>query len=310
MKVFVTALDLGSLASAGRMLGRSPAAVSRAIAFLEESMGAELLHRTTRSIKTSQAGERFAEVCRRILTALEEAECVAAVEGAAPRGTLVLTAPLSSGESLLRPILDAYLDAFPAVTARLFLHDRFANLIDEGIDVALRIGHLADSASVAVRVGEVRRLVLAAPDYLARHKPIETPSDLARHQIIAYAPFGVTCWNFAPSPGSSVPRSVHFAPRLVIDTVRGAMEAAADGRGVTSAFSCQAAEYLRRGRLNIVLAGYEHPPVPVHLVTPSRRLAVPKVRFFVDFAARRLRAHFAHLAISAVCLEPCCDAAD
>ena len=144
MKVFVVALDEGSLAGAGRKLGRSPAAVSRAIAFLEARVGSELLHRTTRSIKLSEAGERYAAACRRVLTELEEADIIAAGEKSAPRGMLTLTAPVLSGEMVLRPILDAFLDACPTVSARLLLLDRPVNLIDEGIDVALRIAHLAD----------------------------------------------------------------------------------------------------------------------------------------------------------------------
>ena len=143
MKVFVAALDEGSLAGAGRRLGRSPAAVSRAIAFLEARVGAQLLHRTTRSIKMSEAGERYAVACRRILTDLEEADIVAAGERSAPRGNLTLTAPVRSGEMVLRPILDAFMDAHPAVSARLYLFDRSVNLIDEGVDIALRVAHLA-----------------------------------------------------------------------------------------------------------------------------------------------------------------------
>ncbi len=144
MKVFVVALDEGSLAAAGRKLGRSPAAVSRAIAFLEAHVGTELLHRTTRSIKLSEAGERYAASCRRVLTELEEADIIAGGERSAPRGTLTLTAPVLSGEMVLRPVLDAFLDAYPTVSARLLLLDRPVNLIDEGIDLALRIAQLAE----------------------------------------------------------------------------------------------------------------------------------------------------------------------
>jgi DNA-binding transcriptional LysR family regulator len=179
MKVFVATLDEGSLAGAGRKLGRSPAAVSRAIAFLEAHVGAELLHRTTRSIKLSEVGERYAESCRRVLTELEEADILAGGERAAPRGTLALTAPVISGEMVLRPVLDAFLDAYPTESARLLLLDRSVNLIDEGFDAALRIGHLADSSMMASRIGEVRRVVVAAPRYLQQNPRIEAPGDLA-----------------------------------------------------------------------------------------------------------------------------------
>lgn len=296
MKVFVAALDAGSLAGAGRKLGRSPAAVSRAIAFLEARVGAELLYRTTRSIKLSEAGERYAVACRRVLTDLEEADIIAAGERSAPRGTLTLTAPVLSGEMVLRPILDAFLDAYPAVSARLYLLDRPTNLIDEGIDIALRIGHLADSTLIAIRVGEVRRVVVAAPRYLAQHPRIEGPGDLAKHQIIAFIQAGLDSWSFPPLPGSSVPRTVQFTPRLVVNSTRGAVASAVDGRGVTRVLSYQAAGHVREGELQIVLAGDEPPPLPVHLISPHGRLSVPKVRAFVDFAVPRLRSHFSRLA--------------
>src|SRR6266403_6380816 len=153
MKVFVAAIDEGSLAGAGRRLRRSPAAVSRAIAFLEAHVGAELLHRTTRSLKLSEAGERYAAACRRVLIDLEEADVLAAGERSAPRGTLTLTAPVITGEDILRPVVDAFMNDHQGVTVRLYLLDRSVNLIDEGIDVALRIAHLADSSFVAIRLG-------------------------------------------------------------------------------------------------------------------------------------------------------------
>ena len=296
MKVFVTALDEGSLAGASRKLGRSPAAVSRAIAFLEARVGAELLHRTTRSIKMSIAGEQYAGACRRVLTELEAAEVMAAGEQSAPRGNLTLTAPETPGEAVLRPIIDAFMDAYPAVSARLYLLDRPMKLIDEGIDVALRMAHLPDSTMVAIRVGEVRRVVAAAPRYLARHPRIEEPGDLVKHRIIAFTHVGLNSWSFPPSPGSSVPRTVHFAPQLVINSVRGAVASAIEGRGVTRVFSCQIAEHVRERELEIVLTGDEEPPLPVHLVLPNGRLTLPKVRAFVDFAVPRLRSHFARLA--------------
>ena len=230
MKVFVVALEEGSLAGAGRRLGRSPAAVSRAIAFLEAHVGAELLHRTTRSIRLSEAGERYAAACRRVLAELDEADNVAGGERAAPRGTLTLSAPVISGEMVLRPILDAFLDAYPTVSARLMLVDRAVNLIDEGVDAGLRIGELADSSMVATRIGEVRRVVVAAPRYLKQNPRIEEPGDLAKHQIITMAHLP-NSWTFPPLAGSSAPRSVQLTPRLVTNSIRGAVASAAGGRG-------------------------------------------------------------------------------
>lgn len=295
MKVFVAALDEGSLAGAGRKLSRSPAAVSRAIAFLEAHVGAQLLHRTTRSIHLSEAGERYATACRRVLTDLEEADIIAAGERSAPRGTLTLTAPVLAGEAILRPIVDAFIDSHPAVSARLYLLDRPVNLIDEGIDIALRIAHLPDSTLVATRVGEARRVVAASPRYLARHPNIQEPADLAKHQIIAMTHFGLDSWSFPPSSGSTIPRTVHFNPRLVVNTTRGAVESAVDGRGVTRIFSYHIADQVREGSLEIVLTADEPPPLPVHVIAPQGRLSVPKVRAFVDFAVPRLKSQFARL---------------
>jgi DNA-binding transcriptional LysR family regulator len=295
MKVFVAALDEGSLAGAGRKLGRSPAAVSRAIAFLEGHVGTELLHRTTRSIKLSEAGERYAVACRRVLVDLEEADIVAAGERSAPRGLLTITAPVAAGEDIVRPIVDAFIDEHPAVNVRLHFLDRPANLIDEGIDLALRIAHLADSTLIAIRVGEVRRVVAAAPAYLARNPVIAAPADLAQHQIVAMTHFGIDSWSFPPPMGSSVPRAVQFTPRFVVNSIRGAVASAVGGRGVTRMFSYHIADQLRDGSLRIVLAGDEPEPFPVHLIAPHGRLQVPKVRAFVDFAVPRLKAHFARL---------------
>ena len=295
MKVFVSAVDEGSLAGAGRRLGRSPAAVSRAIAFLEAHVGAELLHRTTRSLKLSEAGERYASACRRVLIDLEEADILAAGERSAPRGTLTITAPVITGENLLRPILEAFMNEYPAVSIRLYLIDRTVNLIDEGIDVALRIAHLADSNFASIRLGEVRRVIAASPRYLAQHPVIREPADLAKHRIISMTHFGTDSWSFPPLEGSSVPRTVQFAPRLVVNTVRAAVASAAEGHGVTRLFSYHIAEELTERRLQILLDKDEYPPLPVQLLAPEGRFAVPKVRAFVDFVAPCLKKYFTRL---------------
>jgi DNA-binding transcriptional LysR family regulator len=295
MKVFVVTLEEGSLAAAGRKLGRSPAAVSRAIAFLEQRVGTELLHRTTRSIKLSEAGERYAATCRRVLTELEDADVAAAGERAVPRGTLSITAPVISGEVVLRPILDAFLDAYPTVSARVMLMDRHVNLIEEGVDIALRIGHLEDSTMIAMRVGEVRRVVVASPRYLKQHPRIEQPADLAKHQMITMVHF-TNSWTFAPAPGSSTPRTVQFNPRIMTNSTRSAVASAVSGLGVTRLFSYQVAEQVMRKELEVVLAACEDPPMPAHLVSPHGRLSLPKVRAFMDFAVPRLRTQFARLA--------------
>ena len=296
MRVFVAALDEGSLAGAGRRLNRSPAAVSRAIAFLEQHVGAELLHRTTRSLRLSEAGERYAVACRRILIDLEEADLAALGERSAPRGMLTITAPPISGEEILRPIVDAYLDAYPAVSVNLVLLDRHTNLVEEGFDVALRVGQLPDSSLVATRVGgDVRRVIVGAPRYLDQHPRIEEPADLARHQVVTTTHFGHDTWVFPPAPGQTIARAVHFKPRLVVNSVRAALASAVEGRGVTRLYTYHVAERVLDGSLRIVLRDAEPAPLPVHLLTPQGRTATPKVRAFIDFAAPRLRAVFARL---------------
>jgi DNA-binding transcriptional LysR family regulator len=292
MKVFVAALTEGSLAGAGRKLGKSPAAVSRAIALLEQHVGTELMHRTTRSLKLSEAGERYAVACRRILIDLEEAEMTAAGERSAPRGMLTLTAPVAAGEEILRPILDAFMDRHPSVSVRLHMLDRPVNLIDEGVDVALRIAHLPDSTLVALPVGEVRRIVAASPGYLARHPKLDELADLAHHRVIAMTHFGIDSWSFPPVAGSTMPRTVAFTPCFIVNSIRAAVASAVQGRGVVRMFSYHLAQEVAGGKLHIVLSGDEHAPLPVHLVSPHGRLAVPKVRAFVDFALPRLREAF------------------
>ena len=220
---------------------------------------------------------------------------VAAAERTAPRGGLTLTAPVAGGEDILRPILDAFMDAVPTVSVKLYMMDRPTNLIEEGIDVALRFAHLQDSTLIAIKVGEVRRVVAAAPAYFAAHPPLDEPGDLARHQIIAMTHFGLDSWSFPPLATGQVPRTVQFAPRLVVNSVRAAVASAVEGHGVTRLFSYHVAQQLRDGSLRLVLQKDEHPPLPVHIITPHGRLAVPKVRAFVDFAVPRLKAYFARL---------------
>jgi DNA-binding transcriptional LysR family regulator len=299
MKIFIAALDEGSLAGASRKTGRSPAAVSRAVAYLETHIGVPLLHRTTRSIRLSEAGERYATACRKLLLDLEEAERSAAGERSVPRGTLTITAPVVAGVELLRPIVDAFMQEYPTVQVRVYLLDRPVNLIDEGVDLAIRILHLPDSTLVAHQIGEVRRIVVAAPRYLATHPRIVEPADLARHQIIAMTHFGLDSWSFPPVEGSAVPRSVSFTPRLLVNSVRAAAASAVEGHGVTRLFSYHIATEIKAGLLHPVLPDAEHEPIPVHLVSPHGRLSVPKVRAFVDFALPRLRAEFASLANAA-----------
>lgn len=214
MKVFVTAVEEGSLAGAARRLKRSPTAISRALGLLEQHVGVELRHRTTRSLKLSEAGQRYVEACRRVLVDLEEADMIASSERSSPLGTVTISAPPILGEEVLRPILDSFLREYPGVSVRLLMLDRFVNLVDEGVDAALRIGNLVDSTHVATRIGgDVRRVVVAAPEYLETHPAIDELSDLAKHDLIAFLNFGES-WSFAPARGFFRPENRPLRPSL------------------------------------------------------------------------------------------------
>ncbi|WP_309643304.1 LysR family transcriptional regulator [Phenylobacterium sp.] len=296
MRVFVTVLDEGSLSAAGRALRRSPAAITRAVAALERYLGAPLLARTTRAMRLTKAGELYATNCRRILAELADAEALVAGGRETPHGVLTLSAPPVSGQDILRPILDSFLKAHPGVSARLLLLDRPVNLVDEGVDVAMRVGDLPDSTLVAVKVGaDVRRVVVGAPRYLATAPPIATPGDLAGHQIVAMDNFGVDRWVFPAGAGSPGARTVTFAPRILVNSVPAAIASSIAGLGLTRVYSYHAAEAVRRGELAIVLADDEPAPLPVHLIVQPARLPSPRVRAFLDFAAPRLRRAFAAL---------------
>jgi DNA-binding transcriptional LysR family regulator len=296
MRVFVTALDEGSLAGAGRRLGRSPAAVTRAIAFLESHIGVQLLHRTTRKMRLTEVGERYASVCQRVLTDLEEIDLAAAEDRAAPRGLLTITAPVMFGTHILRPIVGEFLRRHSAIQIRYLLLDRIVNMVDEGVDVALRIAPLPDSSLIALRIGEVRRVLCASPDYLADKPPILKPADLAGHDCIAVAEMNPTkIWSFPPSPGSRIARTVRVKPRLMVNADEAAVNAAVDGEGIVRILSYKIDRQIRDGRLMVLLPEDELPSVPIHLVIPEGRLSVAKVRAFVDFAVARLRAEFARM---------------
>jgi DNA-binding transcriptional LysR family regulator len=296
MRVFLTTLDEGSLAGAGRRLGRSPAAVTRAIAFLESQVGVQLLHRSTRGLRLTDAGERYAAACRRMLTDLEEADLSVAGERTAPRGLLTITAPVMFGTQILRPIIGAFLRAHPDVQVRFLLLDQMINLIDEGVDVALRIAALPDSAMIALHVGDVRRVLCASPDYLARKPAITAPADLSEHDCIAIAPLSPNeVWSFPPAPGHRVNRNVRVRPRLMVNADQAAVDAAVDGEGVLRIMSYKIDRHVREDRLVILLPDDELPPLPAHLIAPEGRLATAKVRAFMDFAAARLKAVFADM---------------
>lgn len=290
MRVFVTALNEGSLARAAQRLRRSPAAATRAVAALEAHVGSALLHRTTRRLQLTEAGERYAAVCRRVLAELDEADRSAAGEAAEPQGVLTVTAPVMFGTRVLRPIVGEFLQRYPKVQLRYLLLNRLTNLVDEGIDVGLRIAALQDSSLIALRIGEVRKLLCASPAYLARRPAPATISELADHDCIAIEPTSPEdIWSFPPLPGRKMARTVRIRPRMMVNYDEVAVDAAVGGEGIVRVFSYKVQEEVRDGRLVVLLPADEPRAVPVHLVAAESRLGVPKVRAFMDFAGRRLR---------------------
>jgi len=282
MTAFVTAVERGSLAAAARELRRSPAAITRAIAALEDHLGSQLLRRTTRSLKLTELGEQYITACRRILSDLAEAERAAAGEHTAPRGLLAITAPIVLGRMHVRPIVDAFLAAQPEVQVRLVLVDRLVPLVDEGFDVAVRIAHLPDSSLIALRAGGVRRVACASPAYLKRRPAPREPAELAAHECIAFSELGGETWSFASG-------DVAITPRLAVNTADAAIGSALAGGGITCVLSYQVESELRAGRLVAVLDEHAPAALPVHVVYTGWSVLAAKVRAFVDFALPRLR---------------------
>ena len=287
MRVFIAVAEAEGFAPAARQLGLSPPAVTRAIAALEERIGTRLLHRTTRLVRLTEAGARYLADAKRILAEIEEAEGAAAGAHAQPRGLLTVTAPVLFGRMHVAPVVMEFLELHPEVSVRLLLLDRVTDLLDEGIDVALRIAHLQDSSLHAVRVGSVRRVTCASPDYLARRGTPLQPADLAGHDTIGFWAQGVEAeWVFGSPPKQ---HRVRPASRLLVNTADVAIAAALAGRGITRILSYQIASELRDNRLGIILEEHEYLPLPIHLVHAGGRRVSAKVRAFVDFAATRLR---------------------
>lgn len=291
MEAFVASIDHGSLSRAAHVLGRSITAVSRAISALEERLGTTLLIRTTRTLKLTDAGDRYLTVCRTVLAELAEAEQRAGSAVEAPHGVLTVTAPTMFGALHVRPIADAYLSAYPDARVRLLLLDRLVNVLDEGVDVAVRIAHLPDSALVAIAVGASRRIVCASPEYLARRGKPTHPRALAEHRCISFTALTPTeTWTFAPGPEGGRAKQVKVEPVLTVNTSEAAIASAIGGQGVTCALSYQIAAPLRAETLTAVLTAYEPPPLPVHVVSATRAVTSAKVRAFVDLAIPALRA--------------------
>ncbi len=286
IEVLIAVADAGSFAKAGARLRLSPPAVTRAIAALENRLGARVFSRTTRSLTITDVGQRFLESARRVLADLESAEKEAVGETGAPQGHLTVTASVTFGRSALAPVVGGFLARHPRVSVSVLLLDRIANLVEEGIDLAVRIGPLPDSSLIAKRVGSVRRVLVASPGYLARRGTPLSPADLRLHSIIAFTGLMPSReWRFLDGRRGN---SVSIMPRLEINDAVAAIAAAEVGDGITIALSYMVADVVREGRLVTVLDDVTPPPVPVHLVYPQNRLIAPKLRAFVDFVAPQL----------------------
>jgi DNA-binding transcriptional LysR family regulator len=289
MNVFVAVGEEESFAAAARRLDLSPAAVTRAISGLEELLGIKLLLRTTRSVRLTEAGRRYLDDTRNILTSIVEANEAAAGVNSSPRGNLSVTASVLFGKAFVMPCIVEYLKQFPEVDVSAYFLDRVVNLVDEGIDVAVRIGHLPDSSLKALRVGQARRVLCASPEYLARNGIPQHPGDLLRHTVIAASGISPRVeWKFGAVDD---PTMVRMKPRLTVTGNDAAIAGAVDSLGITRLLSYQIAPQLAEGKLKIILAEYEEAPWPVHVLHRESKYGSSKVRNFIDMLVERLRAN-------------------
>lgn len=287
MAVLLAVVENGSLSAAARALHSPLPTVSRKISELEAHLGVRLITRTSRRIVLTEAGTRYVGAAREILGRVEEAERHAAGEYLAPRGDLAMTAPIVFGRLHVLPVITDFLKAFPDINIRLTMGDRSINLADEHIDVALRIGHLADSNLIATRLGSIRSTVYANPDYLRRHPGPLHPRDLVNHDCIAFE--GIQSTQFWIFRENGQDMSATIRTRLSVNTAEAAVDAAASGLGITRVMSYQAKRAVENGLLLPLLEDFEPPPLPVHLVYLSQGLLPLKLRAFLEFAAPRLR---------------------
>lgn len=290
MSVFVAVADKGSLSAAARTLGEPLSNVSRMLAQLEAFLGCTLLDRSTRRMALTGAGSDYLETCRQVFELLEESETRIAGQAAELSGNLAITAPVAFGRLHVLPVVSEFLATYPRIKARMLLVDRVVDLLEEEIDVALRIGDLPDSSMLATRVGTLRIVTCAAPGYLAEQGTPASPASLAQHDCVTFAglPGGLR-WVFkSRRHGRS---SVRVRSRLAVNSADAAVAAAIAGVGVTRVLSYQASDALKSGRLVPVLRQFEETPIPVHIVYRPTRSENPRVRAFVEFAAERLRTH-------------------
>jgi DNA-binding transcriptional LysR family regulator len=286
MQVFIAVCEERSFATAARRLNMSAPSVTRAVAALEKRIGTLLLSRTTRSVHLSEAGQRYLTDCRRILSEIEEAEDSAGGSNAAPVGHLTITASLLFGELFVMPLVVGYLERYSGVSINALLVDRVTHMVEEGIDVAVRIGHLLDSTQHGVKVGEVRRVVCASPAYLAAHGRPQRPDELSQHRVIVSAASAlVRRWEFSDE---GKPVDIELKSRLTVSANQAAITAASMGWGVTRVLSYQVASRVASGELEILLEDFEQPPLPVHVCYQADRKVSAKVRTFVDYCVEHM----------------------
>lgn len=287
MAVFVAVAEESGFSQAARRLNLSAASVTRAVSALEDRLGARLFHRTTRTVRLSDAGERYLDDCRRILAEVDEADRHAAGTYAAPRGVVSVTASALFGRMIMAPALLNLLDRYPEIAVRSVYVDRVVHLVEEGIDVAVRIAELPDSSLSAVRVGQVRRVLCASPDYLDRRGRPAEPADLQGHDLIDFAhmtPGGE--WAFHKDGKR---QAVKPLARLQVNNADPAIAAAMAGRGITRVLSYMIAPYLASGRLELVLDDVAPPAVPIHVVHKEAGQTSARVRAVVDHLVEHLR---------------------
>lgn len=291
VEIFVAVAEAGSFIGAARQLGRSPAAMTRAVAALEDRLGIRLFNRTTRAVALTDAGARTLDRARRALIEFAELDLTASGEQQVPQGLLTVTAPEMFGRLHMLPIVQGFMDDFPGVDVSLLLLNRIVSYIDEGIDLGLRIAHLPDSSLQAILVGQVHQICCAGPDYIAAHGAPRRVQDLSRHAIIATTGVRpvVDRWSFARA-GSTV--SVAIRPRLAVNSVQAALDAAIAGGGIVRLLSYQSAIPEAAGDLVRVLEDEPQPPIPIHIVHPAGRHLALKARLFIDRAVGTLREKF------------------
>ncbi|MBZ9859390.1 LysR family transcriptional regulator [Mesorhizobium sp. CA12] len=291
MSLFVATAEAGSLSAAARRAGIPLATVSRKLSELEKHLKTRLLNRSTRRLTLTDAGQSYLAACRRILDEVSEAERDAAGEYSSPTGELVITAPVVFGRLHVLPVIAGFLAVYPRVDVRLTLSDRITQLVEEHIDLALRIGELPDSAMVAIRVGSIRRVVCASPAYLALHGTPTTPQDLAGHDCVTFEGLAApVAWSFGTGKTET---TIPVRSRLQVNTAEAAIDAAIAGLGLTKVLSYQADAAVRAGALRLVLQPFEPPPWPVSLVHAGQGRLPVKLRAFLDFAAPRLKERLA-----------------